>query len=129
MIDLYDSRRSPRLVCNTLWYRQTSILRLAYSRPVAGNLQVDIRCGNLDYLLSDVCKVISSNVSIPHLRSSQRLEVNALLGHVLDPVILGNSPCVCLGYLQANQKGVGAAFTGCLLGRKGTVDHWSMHWR
>lgn len=86
-------------------------------------------CGTLDYLLSDVREGISSDVSIPHFWPSQRLEVDALLGHVLDPVIVGNSPCVGLGYLQSYQKGVGAAFTGCLLGRKDTIDHWSIHWR
>lgn len=129
MIDLYDSRRSPRLIRNTLWYRQTSILLVAHSKRITGNYQVVIRCGSLDYLLSDVCKVISSDIPIPHFWPSQRLEVDALLGHILDPVIVGNSPCVCLGSLQANHKDVGAAFTGCLLGRKDTVDHRSVHWR
>lgn len=129
MIDLHDSCRSPRLVRSTLWYWQTSILRVAHSRPVTENLQVDIRCGSLGYLLSDVCEVISSDVSIPHFWPSQRLEIDSLLGHVLDPVIVGNSHCVCLGYLQSNEKGVGAAFTGCLLGRKDTIDHRSIHCR
>ena len=129
MIDLYDSCRSPRLVRSTLWYRPTSVLRVAHSRPITENCQIDMGCGSLDYLLSDVCEVISSNVSIPHFWPSQRLEVDSLLGHALDPIVMGNSRHFGLGYLQSNQKGVGTAFTGCLLGRKGTVDHRSIHWR
>ena len=129
MIDLYDSRRSPRLVRGTLWYRPTSILFIAHSRCITGNRQVVIRCASLDHLLSDVCEVISSDVPIPYFWPSQRLEVDALLGHILDPVIVGDSPCVRLGSLQANHKGVGAALTGCLLGRKDNVDHRSIYWR
>ena len=129
MIDLYDSGRSPRLVRDPLWYRPTSILFVAYSRRDIGNHQVVIRCGSLDYLLSDVCETISSDVPVPHFLAPQRLEVDTLLGHVLDPVIVGDSPCVSLCSLQAHQKDVGAAFTGCLLGRKDDVDHQCMHWR
>ena len=129
MIDLYDRCCSHRLVPSTLWYRQTSILRVAYSRPIIENFQIDIHLGSRDYLLSNVREVICSNVSIPHFWPSQDLEIHPLLNHDLDSAIVGNIPRICLGCLQANQKRVGSAFTRYLLGCKNTVNYWSIHWR
>lgn len=102
MIDLYDRCCSHRLVPSTLWYWQTSILRVAHSRPINENFQVDIHLGSLDHLLSDIREVICSNISIPHFWPSQNLEIYPLLSHGLDPVIVGHNPRICIGCLQAN---------------------------
>ena len=129
MIDLYDRCCNHRLVPSTLWYRQTSIRRVAHSRLIVENLQVDVHLGNRDYLLSNIRKVICSYVSISPFWPSQNLEIRPLFSHGLDPVIWGNIPLIYLGYLQANQENMGPAFTRYLFGCKDAVNYRNIHWR
>ena len=93
MEGIYDRCCSHGLVPSTLWCRQTSILRVAHSRPIIENPQVDMDHGSLDCLLSDIRAVVCGNVPIPHFWPSQNLEMHPLLSHGLDPVTVGNKPC------------------------------------